>query len=262
MNYNYYPGCTLSTKAKQLDYWARAAAKTIGINLVEQAQWQCCGAVYPLATDEIATRLPAVRSLALAKESDGKLVTLCSACHHVLKRVNADMQQKSDLSLKVNNYLQLPQPYQGETRVIHYLELLRDVVGFENLKKAVKNPLKNRKIAAYYGCMLLRPQSVMQFDNPENPKILEDFIKAIGAEPIIYDYRNECCGGYITLEDRSVATSMVNKIVAAAKRQGALEIISACPLCTYNLENNCSLADKLPVAYFTELLAEALGIKG
>lgn len=119
------------------------------------------------------------------------------------------MVNDEDIRTKVNNYLDLPEPYAGETRVIHYLELLRDVVGFDELKKKVVNPLKGRKVAAYYGCLLLRPSKELGFDNPENPSIMEDFIRALGAEPALYAYRNECCGGYVTLENNGLAQKNV-----------------------------------------------------
>ena len=185
MTYSYYPGCTLKTKAKDLDQYARASAEALGVVLEEIEDWQCCGAVYPLALDEIATKLSAVRALDSAKRQGRDLLTLCSACHHVIKRVNDDMLFNDDIRMKVNRYLKLDTDYVGETKVVHYLEMLRDTVGFDKIKAAVKNPLKGRKIAAYYGCLLLRPANVMQFDNPENPSILEDFIRAIGAEPVI-----------------------------------------------------------------------------
>lgn len=183
MVYSYFPGCTLKTKAKDLDAYARRSAEALGVTLEELPEWQCCGAVYPIAQDEIATRLSSVRALNSAKELGRPLLTLCSACHHVIKRVNEDMRANEDIRGKANRYLELAEPYAGETRVVHYLEMLRDDVGFVELKKKVVNPLKGRKIAAYYGCLLLRPNDVMQFDNPENPTILEDFIRAIGAEP-------------------------------------------------------------------------------
>ena len=260
MIYSYYPGCTLKTKAKELDRYARSSAQALGIELAELPEWQCCGAVYPMARDEIATRLSSVRALASARELGQDLVTLCSACHHVIKRVNHDMVNDEDIRTKVNNYLDLPEPYAGETRVIHYLELLRDVVGFDELKKKVANPLKGRKVAAYYGCLLLRPSKELGFDNPENPSIMEDFIRALGAEPALYAYRNECCGGYVTLENNGLAQKKCNAIMASAKDAGAETIITACPLCMYNLDANAT-GEKLPVHYFTELLAEALGVK-
>ena len=198
MKYSYYPGCTLKTKAKELNDYAIASAKALGIEMEEIEDWQCCGGVYSTATDE--------------------------------------------------------------ANVIHYLEMLRDVVGFDNLKKAVVNPLKGKKIAAYYGCLLLRPGKVMEFDDPENPKIMEDFIKAIGATPVIFSQRNECCGGYMTLNDKELAQKRSNAVVASALEQQADCMITACPLCRYNLVANAT-ENQIPVYYFTELLAEALGVK-
>lgn len=259
MKYSYYPGCTLKNKAQALDAYARVSAQALGFELEEIENWQCCGGVYPLGSDEIATKLSSVRALNDAKEKGQDLVTLCSACHHVIKRVNDDMKNVEDIRNRANNYMQLDEPYAGETKVLHYLEVLRDVVGFDKLKEKVVNPLTGKKIGAYYGCLLLRPGKVLQFDNPENPKILEDFIRAIGATPVIYGYRNECCGGYISLKEKEMAKNMCDNIVANAKDMGAEMLITACPLCMYNL--NKSTDSELPVIYFTELLAEALGVK-
>lgn len=259
MVYSYYPGCTLKNKAKDLDLYARKCAEKLGFSLEEIENWQCCGGVYPLGSDEIASKLSSVRVLNDAKENGRDLVTVCSACYHVIKRVNDDMANVKDINFRANNYMNLDTPYNGETTVLHYLEVLRDRVGFDNLKKAVVKPLTGKKIAAYYGCLLLRPGSIMQFDDPENPTIMEDFIKALGAEPVIYPYRNECCGGYISLEEPASAKRMTDNIIDSASSFGADTIITACPLCMYNLRK--SLKEKnIEISYFTELLAQALGI--
>lgn len=259
MTYSYFPGCTLKTRGKNLDIWGRAAAEKLGFTLEELPQWQCCGAVYPMARDEIAPRLSSVRALMAAGERGQELVTLCSACHHVIKRVNGDMRNNAVIRDRVARYLNLETPYAGETSVLHYLEVLRDRVGFENLAKKVVKPLTGKKIGAYYGCLLLRPSKELAFDDPENPRIMEDFLRALGAEPVIYARRNECCGGYCTLEDKAFAAKQVDKIMENARAQGAEMLITACPLCLYNLQENAR--DGLPVHYFTELLAEALGVK-
>ena len=260
MKYSYYPGCTLKTKAKDLDAYARASAVALGFELEEIECWQCCGGVYPLGTDEIASKLSSVRALNEAKEKKQDLVTLCSACHHVIKRVNDDMTNVEDIQTRANNYMGLDEPYVGETTVLHFLEVLRDRIGFDVLKEKVVNPLKGRKIGAYYGCLLLRPSNILQFDDAENPTIIEDFIRAIGAQPVRYPYRNECCGGYISLKEKEMAGSMVDKIMDSASGFGAGELITACPLCLYNL-NTSKSENKIPVRYLTELLAEALGVK-
>lgn len=259
MKYSYYPGCTLRTKAKDLDEYARSSATALGFELEEIEDWQCCGGVYPLGTDEIATKLSSVRALNQAKEKGQDLVTICSACHHVIKRVNDDMKNVEDIRTRANNYMQLEAPYEGETTVLHYLEVLRDRVGFDKLKEKVVNPFTGKKIGAYYGCLLLRPGKIMAFDDPENPRIMEDFIRALGAEPVIYPYRNECCGGYISLKEKEMSQNMCEKIEESAAGFGADMLITACPLCKYNLNKNAG--NRLPVYYFTELLAEALGVK-
>ncbi|MBD9009190.1 MAG: disulfide reductase [Clostridiales bacterium] len=262
MKVSYFPGCTLRTKAKELDFYARKCAEILGAELCEIENWQCCGGVFVSAKDEIATKLSSVRALVAARDANQPLVTVCSACHNVIKQTNHAIRSDEDFAAKVNTYLAQDKdfsgPYSGETEVCHYLELLRDKIGFDKIKEAVKNPLKGKKVAAYYGCMLLRPGKVMAFDDPENPTLMEDFIKALGAEPVIYPSRNECCGGYVVVEDAESAKKKSAKVTDSAKNHGADMIVTACPLCKYNLVKNGS---ELPVIYFTELLAEALGVK-
>lgn len=260
MIFSYYPGCTLKTKAVDLDTYAKKSAEALGVTLEEVPDWQCCGGVYTMGKDEIATKLSSIRALADAKALGRDLVTVCSACHHVIKRVNNDMKNDENIRAKANNYLQLDEEYTGETNVIHYLELLRDRIGFGEIAKKVKKPLNGKKIAAYYGCMLLRPSKTMQFDNPENPTIIEDLIRALGGEPVVYPMRNECCGGYVAMEDVELAQKKSNNVLKNAVENGADMIITACPLCMYNLNKNGTEYD-IPVCYFTELLAEALDVK-
>lgn len=262
MKVSYFPGCTLRTKAKQLDRYARKCAEILGIELCEVQDWQCCGGAFISAKDEIASKLASVRALVAARDEERLLCTVCSACHNVIKQTNHAMQTDDEFAAKVNTYMAQDknpsQPYHGETQVYHYLELLRDEVGFDQLKAAVKKPLTGRKIAAYYGCMLLRPGKVLQFDDVENPKIMEDFLRALGAEPVVFPQRNECCGGYVALEDAASAKKKSNAVSHGAASHGAELMVTACPLCKYNLVKNGS---EVPVIYFTELLAEALGIK-
>lgn len=259
--YSYFPGCTLKNKAKDLDAYARASAEALGFSLEEIPEWQCCGGVYPTAADEVAQKLSSVRALAAARDAGRELVTLCSACYNVLKQVNADMQNNEFVSFKANNYLKKDGiEYHGEANVVHFLEVLRDKVGWANVKAAVKNPLAGKKIGAYYGCLLLRPANVLKFDDPENPQILEDFIKAIGATPVIYAQRNECCGAYTIFDDKSIPQERAQKILANATDMGAELLVTSCPLCKYNLIKNKGESG-LDVIYFSELLAEALGVK-
>ena len=255
--YSYYPGCTLKTQAKELDASARRAAEALGFTLDELENWQCCGGVYPTSRDELATKLSSVRALAAAEKNGGILVTLCSACHNVIKQTNDLMINDPEKAQRVNNYLGPDDAYGGGTKVMHYLEVLRDEITFDAVAERVTAPLTGKKIAAYYGCLLLRPGKVMQMDDPENPRIMEDLIRALGGEPVIYPARNECCGGYIALEDGAEAKKRSEAVWKSAAAHGADVIVTACPLCRYNLVRNESA---VPVVYFTEMLASALGI--
>ncbi len=263
--FSYYPGCTLKTKAKALDKYARLSAEALGITLEEIENWQCCGGVFTTAKDEIATKLSSVRALAFASEKEQPLITVCSACHNVIKQTNFAMQTDAEFASKANRYMTsgsnpcISAPYNGEAQIYHYLEMLRDLVGFDKIKSIVKKPLTGKRIASYYGCMLLRPSKIMQMDDPENPSIMEDLIKALGGEAVIFPYRNECCGAYVSLEDKALVASKSNSVTDSARNMGADMIVTACPLCLYNLKKNSECG--IPIVYFTELLAEALGVK-
>ena len=261
MKITYYPGCTLKTKAKDLDKYARLSLQALGVLVEEIPEWQCCGGVYPMSQKEVAPKLPSVRALADARDNKQDLVTLCAACYNVLKQTNDAILNDGFTAFKANTYLKQDGiEYNGETKVLHFLEILRDVIGWDNVKAAVKNPLKGKKIGAYYGCLLLRPANVMKFDDPENPQIIEDFIKAIGATPVIFAQRNECCGAYTMFEDNSIPEKRANAIISNAEDFGAEMLVTSCPLCRYNLIKN-KKDSNLDVIYFTELLAEALGVK-
>jgi heterodisulfide reductase subunit B len=258
MKVSYFPGCTLKNKAKDLDVYAHRSSNKLGVTLEEIENWQCCGGVFTTANNEVATKLSSVRALKNASDRNQPLITVCSACHNVIKQTNYAMQNDKAFSDKVNRYMGQDGGYEGEAEVYHYLEMLRDLVGFDKVKEEVVNSLKGKKIAAYYGCLLLRPNKVMRMDDPENPTVMEDLIRALGAEAVIYARRNECCGAYVSVESPESARRNASAIVENAKAAGAEMIITACPLCKYNLEKNGA---DIPVVYFTELLAEALGVK-
>ena len=258
MKVSYFPGCTLKNKARDLDKYAYKVAEVLGVTLEEIENWQCCGGVFTTSTNEVATKLSSVRALKDARDKNQPLVTVCSACHNVIKQTNNAMQTNTEFADKVNRYMGADGGYLGETEVYHYLELLRDVVGYDKIKEKVVNSLKGKKIAAYYGCLLLRPNKVMRLDDPENPTIMENLIGALGADAVVYARRNECCGGYISVESPEAAKKNALAIIENAKANGAEMIITACPLCKYNLEK-CGA--EFPVLYVTELLAEALGVK-
>ncbi len=259
MSYLYFPGCTLKDKAASvMEKTALLAAAELGLPLEEIDEWQCCGAVYPLTDDELITLVSPSRTLFAAK--DRSVVTLCSACHHVLKRTAIRLAADKDARDKISSHLE--EEYPGETPVVHYLELLRDELGWEVLKEKIKTPLKGRRMAAYYGCMLLRPAKEMAFDDPERPRIMEDFLDALGAEVITFPFRNKCCGAYLAVTEQQVMEDTSNNVVEMALEYGAEELTTACPLCFYNLEQTTAAKEgKIKISYFSEPLAEALNLE-
>ena len=267
MRYSYYPGCTLKTKAKVYEDTTLQTAKALGLEMAEIEEWQCCGALYPLNTDEVFPLLAPVRALAQAKaDAREKMVTLCAGCYNVFKRTNKAVREDGELRRKVNGYLE--EEYMGDVDVVHYLEVLKKDVGFDVLAEKVKKKLEGKKIAPYYGCLLLKPRNEMDLDDVENPTIFEEFLKAIGAESVEYPYKTECCGSYLSMANEEIASTAVGRILKSAYKAGADAMIVACPLCKYNLEEyqkelqevTRNSEAKMPVYYFTELLAEALDV--
>jgi len=264
MNYPYFPGCTLYTKGKSFDDAGKAAGEKLGFSLDELETWTCCGATFPLAEDNDIALASPTRVLAKGRAAGDTLVTLCAVCHNVLKRTNHVMQTNEERRAKVTDFIE--ETYAGDLNVLHYLEVLRDQIGFETLAEKVTKPLQGLKVAPYYGCLLLRPTAVMQMDDPDNPSIFEALLKALGAEPVDYPMKAECCGAFQVVHSDAMATRCSQEIIASARARGAQLLVTACPLCQFNLEDRQAEMAKteqgfkgLPVLYFTQLLDLALG---
>ncbi|MDY6964698.1 MAG: CoB--CoM heterodisulfide reductase iron-sulfur subunit B family protein [Halobacteriota archaeon] len=256
----YYPGCTLPTKASNFESSFLAVAEKLDIEIVEIEGWTCCGAVFPLVTDNIMNLVAPARNLAKARKLGDKVTTLCAFCYNVLKRTNRVIREDKEKREKLNLFLE--EDYEGDLKIVHPLEILRDDIGFENLK--IEKAL-DLKVAPYYGCKLLRPFDEIGMDSPEAPTIFEDFLRAVGCEPVIFPQRTKCCGSYLSVSSTDVAIGCSDSILNSALENGADAMALTCPLCLFNLE----LAQKsregpikeIPVFYFTELLGLALGLE-
>ena len=267
MKIPYYPGCTLKTKAKDLEDSAIAAAKVLDIEMEELPRWNCCGTVYSLASDDLIHQVGSIRNLVRVKEQGAnQVVTLCSMCYNTLKRANEFFLADEEKQDRINRYMDEEIDYTGDVAVVHLLEILRDEVGMEKIKAAVKKPLTGLKVSPYYGCMLLRPASI-GIDNTERPTVMEDLLRALGAEVIDDPYKTECCGAYQTVNRKDVVVTCVHSILTSAQRNGAEVIALSCPLCDFNLDNRqkdilqtYKWFHPMPVLYFTQLMAIAFGL--
>jgi heterodisulfide reductase subunit B len=151
--------------------------------------------------------------------------------------------------------------FEQPVKVLHYLEVLKQEIGWDAIKAKVVKPLAKLKVASYYGCLMVRPKEVLEFDDPENPQVMDDLMRVLGAEPTRFDFKAECCGGYLVVNRRDVAKSASKKILDNAKAWGAEAIVTTCPLCQYNLDKLRVMTDgSVPVFYFTQLLGVAVGL--
>jgi len=223
--------------------------------------WNCCGAIYNATSDDLAAQVGSVRNLAKASQIGDKLVTLCAACHNVLKRVQNRLDQSGNEVESERLKTFVDEKFERPVRVLHYLEVLKQEIGWEAIKAKVVKPLAKLKVASYYGCLMVRPREVLEFDDPEDPQVMDDLMRVLGAEPTRFDFKAECCGGYLVVNRRDVAKSASQTILDNAATWGAEAVVTTCPLCQYNLDKLRVVTDgSLPVFYFTQLLGLAVGL--
>ena len=264
MSIPYFPGCTLSTKGRNFDLSGRAVAEALDLTLEELSEWQCCGATFPLSTDNSMSFIAPTRLLTEAQNAGGHVTTLCAVCFNVLRRTQHFLGNNPEMLERINWFTE--EEYKGQTRVSHFLELLRDDLGWDKLTEKLEKPLKGLKAAPYYGCLLLRPYQEIGLDNPDEPRILHDVLQALGCDVVDFPFQDECCGSYLMVSKPEVPKVMAGEIINSAKKHDAQVLVTACPLCQFNLdypqraEAGTRTGKELPVVYFTQLLAVALGL--
>lgn len=264
MRVGYYPGCSLQGSASDYGLSVAKAAELLEIELREIDDWSCCGASAAHSLDHLlGVALPA-RNLALANAQGLEQVFApCSACSNRLISAQLEMRSDSGLRSKVEDVIGMP--VGGDIRILNMLDFL-ETFGLDALGSKVTRPLGGFKGACYYGCLLVRPPKVVQFDDPENPQSMERILSALGGEPVKWHYRVECCGAGLTMSETKVVTRLVRDILQNAEAHGADGIVVACPLCHQNLDmrqlavnSEYGETHRLPVYYLSELVAMALG---
>jgi len=269
MKYAYFPGCSIHTTAREYGVSSQAVSKVLGIELVEIPDWNCCGAMDAVyAYNPLLSISLSARNLALAEKMKMDIVTLCSACFFTLSRANKLLHEDSELKGKVDKLLtESGLQYSGEVKVRHYLDVLLNDVGLENISKNVKVKLDGLKVAPYYGCMLIRPPNVVNFDDPEHPTSLDKIVEAIGGKNVDYMYKTRCCGASLGLTEADVMMGMTKDLLLEAKNSNADCIVVPCPLCHLNMdakqksiESTFDVKIGIPIVFFTQLMGVAFGI--
>jgi len=260
--YSYFPGCTLATTAVDYDASGRAVAAALDVDLHEVPGWNCCGAAFPLSAENVMGFVAPARVLIAAQEAGDDLATLCAVCFNVLKRSDAYLRKHSEAADRLNAFV-TEGDYNRSVNVRHLLGVLRDDVGWEALRQRVVAPLHGLRAAPYYGCLLLRPASEMDLDDPERPSVLHDLLRALGAEVVGFPLQAECCGSTLLVSAPAANQRLSAAVIDSARVAGAEMVVTACPLCKYNLDRaqeGRPPAERLPVTYFTQVMAAAFGM--
>jgi heterodisulfide reductase subunit B len=266
LNYSYYPGCSLHASAQEYEVSTRGLFRALKIGLQEVPDWLCCGATPAHNVDELLSLSLCAKNFSLAAEVEGDLAVACAACFSRLKTTQHKLAENDIKRKQVEQAI--AEPVRLEKPVKHLLEILAKDYGLDRLAAAVEKPLSGLKVACYYGCLLTRPPEVPELDDCEAPTIMEDVIRAAGAEPVAWSHRMECCGANFTLSRPGVVLKLSGDILDSAQRAGADCLMVACPLCHGNLdirqreiEEAVGTRYDMPVFYITQLLALACGVQ-
>ena len=258
MSYSYYPGCSLHSTGLEYGLSTRAVFHHLGLELRKLPGWNCCGASSAHTLDPtVALALPA-RTLALAQGKQADLVTPCAACFSRLKGVDYVLRNDLELRLKIERLVGFT--YTASVAIRPLLAVLYEDYGLDKIASQVRQPLRGLKVVTYYGCLLVRPAHIAQFDDPDDPHVMAGLLGAVGADVAPWSYATDCCGGSLSLSRSDVVQHLVQKLVDRAREAGAEAIVTACPLCQVNLEMRQTLSPKMPAFYFTELLGLAFGL--
>lgn len=254
-SYSYYPGCTSHSTAIEYIEASQAVIKALGIELKELDDWCCCGAAsaHNLSAS-LALGLSAF-NVAEAQKSGKGLVIPCAGCYGNLAQ--ADYVLRHDPEERKRLEAKLGFTYDEQVKMLSLVDLLAREELRPWLKELIKKPLKGLKVVCYYGCAIVRPAAVTGVDSSENPRRLDTMMADLGAEVIDWSCKVDCCGGDLGLTDAEKTTELVNKIVDYAEAAGADCLVTSCALCQANVDIR---QQRLPILYFTEMMAEALQI--
>ena len=265
MKYAFFPGCSLESTAWDFDRSARAACDALGIELEEIPDWVCCGST-PAHTSNasLAVALPVV-NLQKAQAMGLPVMAACASCYARLRTANHEVRHEPEQRDRAERIT--GQAYDGGTDVRHVLDVLVNDLGVDEVRARVKRPLDGLRVACYYGCLLTRPPEIVAFNDPEHPSCMEELLRAVGAEPVEWPYKTECCGAGLSMTNAAVVNRLSHKLLSMAREAGAQCIAVACPLCQVNLDLRQADAKKAhgdlpdtPALYVTQLLGIALGL--
>lgn len=266
MKIAYYPGCSGQGTSVEYERSTRAVCAALGIELQEVQDWSCCGSSPAHACDHVLSAALSARNLSLAAAQGAERVgTPCPSCLANLKTARKRMEQEG-FRKEVNALLDAPCP-EVLPDTVSILQVLVEDLGMDAIAEKVKKPLSGIKVACYYGCLMSRPEGIMQFDDPENPMAMDSIMTALGAEVVPFPLKTECCGAAMGIPRRDISARLSGRLLETAHAYGADAVVVACPLCHMNLDLRQNQASQavhsvfnMPVLYFTQFMGLALGL--
>lgn len=260
----FYPGCSLKGTSREYNESVKAIAPIFDIELIDIEDWNCCGATAAHSMNkELSLALPA-RVLALAeKQGFDEIVVPCASCFNRLAVTQYELAKDDDLKRKVADTLEIP--YEGKVKILNVVQFIDKYIK-EKLSEKVSQPF-NHPVTCYYGCLLVRPHKILNFDRTEDPQSMDELMKLIGATPLDWGFKTECCGAGLSVSRTDLVAKLSGNIVKDASERGAEAIIVACPMCHSNLDMRRSDINKylnetisIPVIYITQAIGLAVGI--
>ena len=265
MRLGYYPGCALHGSSNDYEQSLRACLGKLEVEPEEIREWVCCGATAAHSLNhKLSIALPG-RNLALAEQQGfEEMLAPCPLCSMQLLKASKLIKEDDGLRREISSIVE--GEISGRVNVLNLIQVFQQV-GLDRIKGAVKKPLTDLKPACYYGCLLVRPPEVVKFDDPEQPSSMEAIVNALGAMPVEWNFRTECCGAGMTMAKEETVLDLSHRILTDAQQHGANCLVTACPMChvnldmkQYDIERSYSVVIKLPVYYLSDLVGLALGI--
>jgi heterodisulfide reductase subunit B len=265
--YVFYPGCIMPTEQYAYEMSIREILKKMDIELIDVEGFSCCGE--PMKSiNQFMTLYLSARNLSISGKFGFDIFTPCPMCHLSLCECQRILKNNEEMKNRINEMLSSEGlQYDSMFDIVNIVDLLHDYVGIENIKKFVKNPLNNLKIASHYGCHLIRPSEIGRPVDSENPQKIENILKALGAKPIDYPEKLDCCGALIHTNLPESALTKTGQKLLAVQNQGFDVFVDICPWCHRMFDSKQTKAGEtvaakldIPVVYLTQIMGLAFGI--
>ncbi|MFQ6074989.1 MAG: CoB--CoM heterodisulfide reductase subunit B [Candidatus Bathyarchaeia archaeon] len=269
MRYSLFLGCVIPARQSSYELSTRKVLQSLGVEVVDLKDENCCGLEFIIGSIDHKTGLAlAARNLCLAEEYGLDILTLCSGCFDTLKSTNEALRGDPEAKKEVNSILsEIGRQFTGSVEVRHLLGVLYNDVGIERVKGAIEKPLKELKVGVHYPCHLLKPSEVLRFDDPEQPRTLDELVEATGAESVNYIQKMLCCGGLLRGVYDEVATDLVRTKLSNLRMAGVDCLVTVCPMCYLQFEmgqmeirRRFNEYYNIPILHYPELLGLAMGL--